>query len=340
MKKLRCAVIGCGRVGCGFDDYSNGEDIRTHAGSYFKNSNTNLVDICDIDESKLEKYGKKFNVKGLYKNSSKMFKNEKIDCISICTLVDSHLDFVEEAAKYDVKAIFLEKPISNSMENARKIIQICKSHHIKLAINHQRRFDPSYHLMKKFILKKLGKIQLVNVYYGRGIANTCSHLFDILRLLFGEIVTVKGNFSKNPSLNEMDPNLDIELEFENGLIGRLQALDPNYILAEMDIIGSDGRLRVNFVTNNMEYFNISKKNFLDSKNLSPSKIKIPKLSNSPVSLAIKNLVNCIGTKNEPLCTGTDGYKSLELIIAAIQSVKQNKKISLPLKGNNYRISSK
>ena len=49
MKKLKCAVIGCGRIGCGFDD-NQSNLIKTHAGSYFKNSQTNLVALCDIDK--------------------------------------------------------------------------------------------------------------------------------------------------------------------------------------------------------------------------------------------------------------------------------------------------
>ena len=59
MKAIRCAVIGCGRIGCGFDDDLS-KIIKTHAGSYYKNSQTNLVALCDMDVNKLKKYGKKY----------------------------------------------------------------------------------------------------------------------------------------------------------------------------------------------------------------------------------------------------------------------------------------
>src|SRR3989338_4578762 len=169
MNRLRCAVIGCGRIGCGFDDNSDGT-VRTHAGSYYKNSKTYLVALCDIDLSKLEKYGNKYKISGLYTKSFDMFKKESIDCVSICTLVETHLDLVKEAAKFGVKGIFLEKPISSTLQDAKKIIEICKKHQIVLVIDHQRRFDPFYNKIKQLIQqKKLGKIQLINVYYGSGI---------------------------------------------------------------------------------------------------------------------------------------------------------------------------
>ena len=157
--KFRCAVIGCGRIGCSFDD--NSSTIRTHAGSYFANPQTELVSLCDMDNSKLEKYGTKYHVSSLYTDSLEMFECEKIDCVSICTLTDTHLDLVKQASKNNVKAIFLEKPISDSLANAQKIIQICKTNGIKLAIDHQRRFNPFYQSIKEFLKqKKLGNIQI------------------------------------------------------------------------------------------------------------------------------------------------------------------------------------
>ena len=148
MNKLRCAVIGCGRIGCGFDDDSNGI-IRTHAGSYYKNSKTKLVALCDIDKKKLKKYGTKYQVSGLYEHSFEMFKNENIECVSICTLAETHLELVKEAAEFNIKGIFLEKPISSTLLEAQKIIEICKKNKISLVIDHQRRFDPFYVKIKQ-----------------------------------------------------------------------------------------------------------------------------------------------------------------------------------------------
>lgn len=337
---LRCAVIGCGRIGCGFDDQSRRE-IRTHAGSYFKNPNTKLVALCDVDKSKLKKYGKKYNITGLYTKSSEMFMKEHLDCVSICTLVDTHLDLVKEAVNYGIRGIFIEKPISNSLKNAKKIIEICKEHNVTLVVDHQRRFDPLYHYIRKFIKQKLGEIQLVNIYYGSGIANTGSHVFDMIRMMFGEIVSLQGNISKNNSGNKQDPNMDVLLKLEIGANCRLQALDVrNYGLLEMDILGTRGRLKLNLTTNDIEYFKIRVGDYLVYKDLIKSNIVVKRSNLSPIQLGVKNLVNCLQFNKRPLCTGEDGYKSLELIIASIQSSKLSRKLKTPLLNNEYKISSK
>lgn len=343
MQKLRCGVIGCGRIGCSFDDNAKNKTIRTHAGAYFKNNATELVALCDIDENKLKKYGKKFKVTGLYANSSKMFEKERLDIVSICTLPTSHLDLVKEAADYHVKGIFLEKPMSDSLSNAKKIIETCRKNKITLIIDHQRRFDPFYHSIKKIISQgKLGKIQLVNIYYGAGIANTCSHIFDLLRMFFGEVESVNGNFSTNESGNKLDPNIDAVLKFKNGIICKLNALDVrNYGILEMDIFGTNGRMKLNLTTNNFEYFKISETDFLIYKNLILSNINVKRSVHSAITLGVKNLVKCIHTRSPTLCTGQDGYGSMELILACIQSSIERKEITLKsLLHNDYKINSK
>ncbi len=342
MGQLRCGIIGCGRIGCSLDDYTKNKTIRTHAGAYFKNHTTKLVALCDIDKDKLQKYGKKFKVTGIYTKSSEMFRSEHLDCVSICTLPDSHLDLVKEAASHGIKGIFLEKPMSNSLSNAKKIIEICKKNKITLAIDHQRRFDPFYYSIKKNIKQsKIGKIQLVNLYYGAGIANTCSHVFDVLRMFFGEVESVSGNFSTNESGNKLDPNIDAVLKFKNGIISKLNSIDVrNYGILEMDIFGTTGRIKLNLATNTLEYFKTSREDVLVYKNLVLSNINVKRSNQSAITLGVKDLVRCIQTKNEPLCTGEDGYKSMELILACIQSSIERKEVSLSLLHNDYKINSK
>ena len=151
--KLRSGIIGLGRIGAGFDDNIT-KSVNTHASAHYKSKNVELVALCDVDKQKLKKYGKKYNVFSLYNNFHKMLKTESLDVISICTHADTHLKLVKEAIKYNVKGIYLEKPISNSLNNALKIITLCKNKNVKLQINHQRRFDQFYYKMRNLISTK------------------------------------------------------------------------------------------------------------------------------------------------------------------------------------------
>ena len=340
MKKLNCAVIGCGRIGCGFDD-NHSNLIKTHAGSYFKNSQTNLVALCDIDKKKLEKYAKKYKISKTYTSTSELFKNEKLDCVSICTLVSTHLKIVEEAANSGVKGIFLEKPISDSINDAKKIIEICKRNKIKLQIDHQRRFHPVYLKIKKVLdEKKIGEIQFINVYYGAGIANTGSHMFDLLRMLFGEIKYVKSQYSKNKSQNKNDPNLDMTIEFFNSITCQINSLDyTNYAIFNMEIYGMKGVLKIDLIKNEGKLLKISNKSNV-YKILEKEIIIAAKIFETPIQMGLRNIINSIKLDKKIQSNGNDGMKSLEIIIAVMKSAKQKKQITLPLSNNQFKISSK
>jgi len=340
MRKLNCAVIGCGRIGCGFDD-NRSNIIKTHAGSYFKNSQTNLVALCDIDQKKLNKYAKKYKISKTYTSTSELFKNENLECVSICTLVSTHLKIVQEAANSGVKAIFLEKPISNSINDAKKIIDICKRNKIKLQIDHQRRFHPLYTKIKKILEEeKIGKIQVVNVFYGAGIANTGSHMFDLLRMLFGEIQSIQSEYTPNKSQNQKDPNFDIKIKFCNSITSRINSLDySNYAKFDIEIYGMKGVIKIDLIKNEAKLAKISKKSIV-YKILEKEIIIKEKISKTPIQKGLEDLVNSIKLNKKPISNGNEGLKSLEAIVATIKSSNEKKEIKLPLSSNNFKIYSK
>jgi predicted dehydrogenase len=343
MAKIKSAVIGCGRIGCSFDDNNPDMKItRTHAASYYYNPKTVLVALCDIDSKKLRNYGKKYRIKNLYSDPVDMFKKENLDCVSICTNVESHLPLVREAANNGVKGIFLEKPISNSLINAKRIIQVCEKENIVLEIDHQRRFNPFYHSIKRHLLNnEIGDIQLVNVNYGAGIANTGSHLFDIIRLFFGEVLSVKGQFSTNFSNDKLDPNLDVILKLKKRFFCYIHALNlKNFGIFEMEIFGSNGKISLDLSGDSLGCFKPSKNRFPAYKKLISKKIPLRSSGKSALMLGIEDLVKCVEEKKKPMSTGYDAYKALELIVASIKSAKKNKSIDIPLLDFSFRINSK
>lgn len=341
--KYRCAVIGLGRIGCGFDDSPNATTVSTHAGAYYQTKKTKLVTFCDIDKSKLVKYGPKYNVTRLHTDYQQMFRDEKLDIISICTHANFHRKIVEAACRAGIRGIYLEKPISDSLIDARKIIEICAKNKVKLQINHQRRFDPFYHKLKKIInTKKFGRIQHFNVYYGAGIANTGSHICDLIRYLFDDIKWVEGTLSSNPSNNIQDPNIDGSIMCKNGVKCNIFGFDySQYGIIEFDIIATGGRIKLNLTTGKTEFFRVSPPKIgLYYNELVEVPFSAPPKT-SAIYRGLENLLYSVEKDQEPLCSGNDGYASLEAIIALMKSTSKNgKRILLPLKDTNHKINSK
>lgn len=325
-----CGVIGLGRIGCEFDEKSSSSQPLTHTGVIIKNNNSKLITICDVDKTKLKKYSKKFQIKNVYNNFNEMFEKEHLDCISICTAPASHYEIVKAACSSGVKGIFLEKPISLSLEQSKKIIKLCKSKNIKLQVDHQRRFGQFYHKIKtKINDPNFGPIQSVTVLYGAGIINTGTHVLDLLRFFFDDIKTVTGDFSTNVSNNLTDPNIDGIIIFESGIQCNLKSFNvKKFGILECDIIGSQGRFQINLANSTAIFSEIK-----NIKNLVYHSLKekpfIVKEKSSEIMNGFKNLLFSIENDIDPKCTGFDGYYSLQASLSLIESAKNNgKRINL------------
>ena len=338
-------IIGCGRIGSEFDDDPKRKGVSSHAGAYLAIDDVILVAASDINTEKLEKCGKKWGIKALYANYEEMLEKENLDILSICTWNSTHLDIVKKAVEYDVKAIFCEKPIADTLNNAYKMVEICKKNNVILQIDHQRRFCKFHQEVRNFIISgRIGKIRHVSFYYTAGIANTGSHMFDLLRFFFDDVSWVIAFQSENKSPNEDDPNFDGLLRFKNNAFCSIHACDvKDFLIFEMDIIGSKGRLRITHSGFDLDFYEIRDSNlFSGYKELYRCEPPVDKdLPRDFMINGVRHLVGCLENGKPSISSGEDGLRTLELICAFHESAKEDgKKIYLPLKESSIQIKSR
>tara|TARA_Y100000590_G_scaffold138186_1_gene158194 strand:+ start:27175 stop:28173 length:999 start_codon:yes stop_codon:yes gene_type:complete len=332
MKEFSAAVIGCGRAGSLFDLEDKRKVISSHCGAYTQSPMTDLIAICDKDKKKLSVSSDFWGIKKTYQTYHDLLDSEKIDILSICTLPESHLEIIDFSVKKGVKAIYCEKPISKSLSEANQIIQTCKENNILLTVNHQRRWSSEFlDIKNKIQEKQFGEIQHINFYYSRGVYNSGSHLFDLLRMLFGE---VKKVFSTSSIIDfEKEPTISAFLHFKNNYSANLIGLDGNnYRAFDLEIFFTEAKLTINSSlevsvskakesTRTKEFFELSR----------PLRIKIKKDKESPMVRAVEEIANNLVKKGFNSCSGVDGYKSLEIIHSLIESLEKKREIILPLR---------
>lgn len=310
---FKACVIGCGRIGCGFDDDIKRKYISTHAGAYTNSSTIKLVGICDVDKVKVDTYSRKFKTKG-YTDYIEMVKSEKPDIVSICTNPDSHLKIIRNIAALGIKAIFCEKPISENLIDASEIINLCKINNIILQVNHQRRFDPLHIEIKDYINNgKLGTIQTVNFYYTSGILNTGTHMFDLLDYFFGDVEWIFSTYSNNKPVKDI--NLDGCIKFKSGLFGSIHACLSSPLLFELDIIGTKGRIILKDSGYTADFYDVTE-SLIFSGYESFNKSKSPFTNNDKNFIVdgVNNLIDCINNNKESVSNGITAMKALDLIL--------------------------
>lgn len=331
----RAAVIGCGRIGCGFDDDPNRTQVSTHAGAYRKTPGVDLVALADLDRAKLDRYGEKFRVAGRYQDYREMLERESPQAVSICTWSGNHAAVVRDAVEAGVRAVFCEKPMADSAADARAMQALCESRGVVLLVNHKRRFSPFHQAAAEFLRSgRIGLIQQVTVYYVSGVANTGSHLFDLLRLYFGDVAWVETRLSHRTSPLAGDPNVDGTLWFEQGFPVVLQACDTSsYYVLEVAILGTEGRLRIKTGTYEAVEWEEARPSAYASeyRDLVAAPSPLPQVETRPeIMLAgVANLIACLDRNATPLCTGVDGVRAVEMFEAVRASADRGGQRTVP-----------
>jgi len=334
---FRAGIVGCGRIGSEFDD--------NHAGAYAAAPEVELVALSDLDGNKLEEAGKRWGVTYLYENYQEMLRNEALDILSVCTWNSTHLEIAREAVNHGIKAIYCEKPIADTLQNADEMIKSCHEKGVILQVNHQRRFNSFQQEVKDFLQAgKLGRIQQVTFYYTKGIANTGSHMFDLLRFFFGDVDWVQAAYSQNESHDPNDPNIDGAMKFKSGLFGSVQACDDwEFLIFEMDCIGAKGRLNITHFGLGVEFYEVKESELLPGyRELFSSTSPVnPSVSRKPMVSAVEYMIACLKEGKESISSGTDGRAALELICAFHESADADgKRIILPLRDSKIEIESR
>jgi len=146
LDRLRIGIIGLGWFG------------EIHCEAIIGIPNLELAALCTRTESRLRDLAKKFGVKKTFADYRKMLADPDIDAVSIVTMWDQHTDIAVDALKAG-KHVFLEKPITSTVPDARKIIAASKKAKGILQVGHICRFNPRYRAAKEAIAAgRIGKI--------------------------------------------------------------------------------------------------------------------------------------------------------------------------------------
>ena len=137
MNKLKIAVIGTGLVG------------SFHAETFFRNPNSELIAVCDINKEKVNKIANRFKCKA-YNEFESLINTEKLDAISIATPEQIRIAPALLAIEKGLQ-ILLEKPLGRNLEDIENLVNKIKNHNKLISVNFILHEDPRYKLMKEKI---------------------------------------------------------------------------------------------------------------------------------------------------------------------------------------------
>src|SRR5690606_45987 len=129
---LKVGVLGAGHLG------------KIHLRLLNQSNKYELVGFYDPFEENAIKVAAEFGYKK-FDTISELIA--AVDVVDIVTPTLSHYDCAKEAIQAG-KHVFLEKPISNTVTEAEKIIALAKKYNVKGQVGHVERFNPAFTAVK------------------------------------------------------------------------------------------------------------------------------------------------------------------------------------------------
>jgi len=323
-KKYKAIVIGCGWIGAEEKDYPKTIQPATHAGAYKSHPRIELAGLVDVNPRKLSTAQKFFPGTPSFNSAKEMFKKIKPDIVSIATPTNSHSQLVQLAAQFKTKAIICEKPISNSLKEAKKMIKACQNNKSLLFINHQRRFDPLMQEWRNKVKNGLiGNILQASCYYYNGLLNNGTHCIDLLRFFLGEISWVQATTNSKTSISKNDKNVDALIGFKNNARVTIQSLSKNYGFLNFYFYGTKGRITLKNLGYEVEYKKLIKNKYYKNRYQLSKSIKQEGRPRSFMKPMVNHIISCLEGKKRPVSRGIDGLAVLK-ILAALRKSAENK----------------
>ena len=144
MKKIKFAIVGCGRIAVRHAEHINNFG-ELHA-------------VCDIKPEQAKKFGEKYSCKH-YTNFNEMLNNEKdINVVSVCTPNGLHTLHSIMALRAGMH-VLCEKPMALTVKDCERMIKEAEDANRRLFIVKQNRFNPPIIALKKALIEnRLGRL--------------------------------------------------------------------------------------------------------------------------------------------------------------------------------------
>ncbi|MDD1651986.1 MAG: Gfo/Idh/MocA family oxidoreductase [Methanomicrobiales archaeon] len=315
----RSAVVGLGNIGFRLSLDTRRQSTWSHVDAYLRSGRTVLAGTVEINPATAREFRALHPEIPVYPTIQDLFREQRIDIISIAVPTALHFPVFQEIATSPVKAVFCEKPLSDSPRHSREMIRIAGEKGMVLAVNYSRRWENSYQKVRDMVQGgEIGALRSVHAFYSGRILAMGSHILDSLRMITGlEPVAV----SARTVVDAPDPSLTGWMECRGGIIVTFSATGrEENLIFELDLFGDRGRLTIG-----MNGKEIAWGTFGESQRYSTYKeavqdiLPLPEQKDRFVE-AVRDIVAVLdGEKDAPACTGNDGLWVDTLIDAALRS---------------------
>ena len=318
---LKIGVIGTGYLG------------KFHLDNWQQVEGVQLVGFSDTDDENAKAVSEKYNLPRFEEVEKLMDACDALDIVAPTTF---HFELCEMAIKKG-KHVFVEKPLANTMDEARQLVKLAKEANIKFQVGHVERFNPAFLALKDQLLEPLFiEVHRLAQFNPRGtdvsvILDLMIHDIDIiLSLVKSNVNYISANgvavMSDTPDI------ANVRIEFDNGCVANLTSSRISMKkMRKMRLFQKDAYIGIDFLEKKTE---IIKQNTPGEKNVFTFDIET---NHGKKTIAIANPIvenvnaikmeleafrdAIINNSNTPV-TVVDGFRAMEVAHQILEKISK------------------
>lgn len=308
---LKIGVFGVGHLG------------KYHLNNWKEIEGVKLVGFYDPNEANAREVAAHYGLKR-YTDPDKLI--EASDTIDVVAPTNLHFELCEKAIRKG-RHVFVEKPLANTIEEGKELVNMVREANVKMQVGHVERFNPAYLAIKDMQLNPMFiEVHRLAQFNPRGtevsvILDLMIHDIDIILSIVPS--DVKQISASGVAVMTDTPDIaNVRIEFNNGCVANLTSSRISMKkMRKMRMFQKDSYISVDFLDKKTEI--ISLKGEADTgaftfdldtpggkKTIAVSSPKIEEVN--AIKLELQSFADSILNNKPTVVSEIDGYLAMEV----------------------------
>ena len=319
---LKVGVFGVGHLG------------KFHLNNWKEIEEVKLVGFYDPSDENASEVKKEYGLKR-FKDPEELI--EACDIVDIVAPTIAHHELCKKAILKS-KHVFVEKPLANTMKEAKEIVSLAKEANIKFQVGHVERFNPALLAAKEYNLEPMFiEVHRLAQFNPRGtdvsvILDLMIHDIDIILSLVKS--EVKNIFANGVVVLSDTPDIaNVRIEFDNGCVANLTSSRISMKkMRKMRLFQKDSYIGINFLDKKTEVIKYKSPGDKDvftfdvETNHGKKTIAIaaPAIKETnAIKMELQSFVNAINQNKPTEVSEMDGYRAMEVAHFLLHKIRGN-----------------
>jgi len=259
MKSLRTAVVGIGALG------------KHHLRWLSQLPESELVGLLDVNRERAEEFAQQYSVKAF--DSIEQLA-DKVDAVCVVVPTSAHFEVASQLMERGVHCL-IEKPVTSTLDDAKRLIQLAGEKKVKVAVGHIERFNPAALALADYDVRpSFVEAHRLAAFNPRGtdvavVLDLMIHDIDLtLSLIRSPVVDIQA--SAVAVVSEQADIANARLTFANGAVANLTASRISlHAMRKLRIFQRDGYYSLDLATKQADLYRLA------SSDSSPEGIRLP-----------------------------------------------------------------